>query len=227
MRLHTILLLSILSLFGLLMSCESTKTPEQVGEHFWLGLKTKNIALVKKYSLLNSIDKEEDLKQINDVSEVVFGKIIIDGNISEIETIVSSVVSDGTVDIKLTTYLEKHNDVWKVDFEKTLGQLEVEQNIAEVLNGFEKIKEEMTSQLEESVEEIKEKVAPEINKKAEDVQEKVIPEIKSELEKAEKEMMDSLPEIKEIFDELLHEIEKSIKKMLPDEEKEEVKTQET
>ena len=227
MKQHSIFLILALPLLALLMSCESRKTPDQVGEHFWLGIKTKNIALVKKYSLKSSIDKDEDLEQINEVVEVGFGKIVIDGDASEIETTVSSVLKEEKIDIKLTTYMEKHNDAWKVNFDKTLGQLAVEQNIAEVLNDIEKIKEEMTEQLQESVEEIKEKVVPEINAKVEDIQEEVIPEIKSELDKAEKQIMESLPELKDIFNDLLREIEESIKEMLPEEEEEEVKTQET
>ncbi|MGB1799935.1 MAG: hypothetical protein ACPHLK_03805, partial [Gammaproteobacteria bacterium] len=72
MKQHSILLLS-LSLLTMLMSCDARKTPDQVSEHFWLGIKTKNIALVKKYSLKSSIDKDEDLKQIGDVTEYSFG----------------------------------------------------------------------------------------------------------------------------------------------------------
>lgn len=227
MKQYSFKILIILPFLFLLMSCESNKTPDQVVEHFWLGIKTKNIALVKKYSLVSSIDESESLNSINDVIEANFGKIIIDADVAEIETTVISLIEEEKVEIKLTSYLEMHGDVWKVNFDKTIGQLAVEQNIAEVLNDIEKIKEEMTTQLEESVEEIKEKVVPEINEKVEDIQEKVIPEIKSELDKAEKEIMESLPELKEIFDDLLKEIEKSIEDMLPKEKEEEVKTQET
>ena len=227
MKHHSIFLLLALPIFIMLSSCESNKTPDQVSEHFWLGIKTKNIALVKKYSLARSINDDEDLKQINDVNDVSFGKIVIDEDISEIETTVSNVLNDEKTEVTLITYLEKHNEAWKVDYEKTIGQLTVEQNIAEVLGEIEKLKEEMTTQLEESVEEIKEKVVPEINETVEGIQEKVIPEIKSELDKAEKEIMESLPELKDIFNDLLKEIEKSIEEMLPKEQEEEVKTQET
>lgn len=227
MKRQSIFLLLSLSLLAMLTSCEARKTPDQVSKHFWLGIKTKNTALVKKYSLSRSIDKDEDLKQINEVTEFSLGKIIIDADSSEIETTVTSVLNEEKVEIKLTTYLEKQGDTWKVNFDKTLRQLTVEQNIAEVLDDIEKMKEEMTEQLEESVEEIKEKVVPEINAKVEDIQEKMIPEIKSELDKAEKQIMERLPELKDIFDDLLQEIKKSIEEMLPKEEKEEIKTQQT
>ena len=226
MKTHSMFLALILTISTLLMSCESRKTPNEVGEHFWLGVKTKNIALVKKYSLNNTIDEDESLEQINKITQINFGKITIDGNVSEIDTTISSLLDEQKVDIKLTTYLENQNDIWKVNFDKTVSQLAVEQNIAEVLNDIEKIKEEMTEQLEQSVEDFKDKVVPEINAKVEDIQEKVIPKIKPELEKAEKEIMKSLPELKDIFNDLLHEIEKSIEEMMPEQQEEDVKTQE-
>jgi hypothetical protein len=209
------------------MSCESSKTPDKVSEHFWLGMQTKNVALVKKYSLTSSIDDSEELFPFEKISSSTFSKIIIDGDISQIETTVTTLVNEHEVDINLTTYLENHNEVWKVDYRKTAGQLAVEQNIAEVLGDIEKITEEMTAHIEESVEEIKENVVPEINAKVDDIQEKVVPEIKSQLEKAEKEIMEKIPQLKDIFDDFLHELEKSIEDLLPAEKEEEVKTQET
>lgn len=227
MKRHLIFLLLGLPLLAMLMSCSSSKTPDQASEHFWLGIKTKNIALVKKYSLRSSIDKDEDLKQIDDVTTFSFGKIIIDADKSEIETTLSSLLNEEKANIKLTTYLEKHNDAWKVNFDKTIRQLTVEQNVAKVLNNIENIKQEMTEKLEQSVGEFKEKVVPEINAKVEEIQEEVIPEIKSELDKAEKNIMQSLPELKDIFDDLLQRIENSIEEILPKEEKQEVITRET
>ena len=45
MKQNPIFLLLSLSLFMMLTSCEAKKTPEEISEHFWLGIETKNIAL--------------------------------------------------------------------------------------------------------------------------------------------------------------------------------------
>ena len=207
-----ILLVSLLLVCGALLSCQSSKTPTQVSEHFWLGVQTKNVALVKKYSLVNSIDETEDLIDFENITEVTFGKIIIDGNIAEIETTVTTTLNEEKVDIKLETYLENHNEVWKVNFNKTVLPLEFNQNMAEVIGDIEEITEEITAQIEESVEDIKEKI---------------VPEIKSEIDKAEKEILQKIPELKNFFEEFLDQLEKSLEGLMPTEKEEEVKTQET
>jgi len=215
----------ILFLFGTLLSCESVKTPLQVSEHFWLGIKTKNIALVKKYSLVESIDDAEDLSQLNNVTNVNFGKIIIDGNSSIVETTVTISMEEQEIDIQLNTYLKNSNDAWKVEYRKTVFQLIVNQNMEEVFDEIEKITEEVTEKIEESVNEIKEKVVPELKSEFEDIQEKVVPEIQSKIEQTEEQLLEKLPELKEFFDEFLRELEESLEELIPAEE--EAKTQET
>ncbi len=223
MNRHFYVLLFLLC--GVLMSCESIRTPMQVSEHFWLGIKTKNIALVKKYSLADSIDETEDLSSLENVTSISFGKIIIDGDYSEIETTLTVSVNEKKVDIKLKTYLKNNNDVWKVDYQKTVLQLIVNQNMAEVFGDIEKMTAEVTEQIEESVKEIKEKVVPEIKSEIEDIQDKVLPEINSKIEQAEEKLLEKLPEFKNIFDKFLRELEKSLEELMPVEE--EAKTQET
>lgn len=210
-----------------LMSCQSSKTPSEVSEHFWLGMKTKNVALIKKYSLQSSIEESENLAGVDEISKYTFGKIIIDGEIAEIETTVLVSSENKNREITLNTYLENHNEVWKVNYKKTTLQLVVKQSMQEVLGDIDKMTEEITGQIQESVEDIKEKVVPEMKSKAEEIQEKVIPEIKSKIEETEKEVLKKLPELKNIFDEFLHELGKSLEELIPEEKKEDVKTQET
>lgn len=209
------------------MSCQSKKTPEQVSEHFWLGMKTKNMALVKKYSLVNSINDAEELSQFENITDFSFGKIIIDDAVAEVETSVTTSLNQKKVDINLKTYLEKHNEIWKVNHRKTVLPLTVNQNMAEMFDDIEEITEELTGQIKESVEEIKEKIVPEMKSKAEEIKEKVIPEIESKIEQTEKEVLKKLPELKSLFDDFLHELEKSLEKLIPEQQQEEPKTQET
>jgi hypothetical protein len=212
-KLQTVFFVSLLFLCGALISCQSSKTPLQVSEHFWMGMQAKNVALVKKYSLFDSIDESEDLTEFEEITTTTFGRIIIDNNVAEVETTVTTFLNEEKVDIKLNTYLENNNEVWKVDYRKTVLQLAVNQNMAEVFDDIEEITEEITEQIEESVEEIKEKV---------------VPEIKSELEQVEKEILKKIPELKSVFEEFLQQLEKSLEELIPDEvEDEEVKTQET
>ncbi len=209
---RTIFFIPLLFVSATLISCQSNKTPLQVSEHFWLGIQTKNVALVKKYSLVNSIDESVDLARFENITAATFGKIIIDGAVAQVETKVMMSSNGKNRKITLNTYLENSNEVWKVNYRKTVLQLVVNQNMAEAFGDIEKITEEITEQIEESVEEIKEKV---------------IPEIESKIEQTEKEVLKKLPELKSLFDEFLRELQKSLEELIPSEEKEEAKTQET
>ncbi len=223
----TVSLVTLLFFFVTLMSCQSNKTPSQVSEHFWLGMQTKNIALVKKYSLVSSVDESEDLAGFGKVSKYSFGRIIIDGDVAEVETKVLISSDNKNKEITLNTYLENHNDVWKVNFKKTVLQLVVKQSMEEVFNDIDKMTEEITGQIQESVEQMKEKVVPEMKSKADEIQEKVVPEVQSKIEEVEKEMMKKLPELKSMLDEFLNELGKSLEELMPAEKKVEPKTQET
>jgi len=224
---QTVFFISLLFLCATLMSCQSSNTPLQVSEHFWLGMQTKNVALVKKYSLVNSIEESEDLARFEKIAGATFGKIIIDGNTAEIETKVMMSSNEKNNEISLNTYLENNNEVWKVNYRKTALQLIVNQNMAEAFDDIDKITAEITEQLEESVEKIKEKVLPEIQSRAEEIKEKVLPEIESKIEQTEKEVLKKLPELKTLFDEFLKELQKSLEELIPEQKEEEVKTQET
>jgi hypothetical protein len=210
MNKHYIYLIIIFIFCGTLFSCQSAKTPSQVSEHFWLGIKTKNVALVKKYSLANSIDATEDIARFENVTNFTFGRIIIDGDVAKIETNVTILSDENSEDILLNTYLENNNDVWKVNYKKTVFQLVLRQNAKEVFGDIEQITEEIAKDIKESVEDIKEKV---------------VPEIKSEIEQVEKEFLEKLPEFKNLLEEFLHDLEESLEEMMPTEK--EPKTQET
>ncbi|HIF51667.1 MAG TPA: hypothetical protein EYQ42_09115 [Thiotrichaceae bacterium] len=216
-RYHNVFLITLLFLCSTLFSCESTRTPLQVSEHFWLGIQTKNSALVKKYSLVNSIDKSVDIEHFEKITTIAFGRIIIDGDLAEVETTVTISSNNKLHDYTVNSYLENNNDVWKVDYRKTILQLVAKKSVTEIFDGLEAMSEEVAKGVEESVKEIQKKIVPEIKSKAEEIQEKVVPKIKSNIEQAEKEIIKKLPEWKNIFDEFLHELEKSLEELMPSE----------
>ena len=222
-------MVTILLFCGALLSCQSSKTPSQVTEHFWLGIQKKNSALVKKYSLNDSLNESGEVDEFTGVRNINYGKIIIDGDTAEVDTSLNIKLDEKTADISLTTYLKNENDAWKVNYKKTVSQLEANKNVAEIIIDIQEMTEEITKEIETSVEEIKEKVVPQIQSRVEqaeqEIQEKVIPEIQSRVEQAEQEIREKLPELKTIIDEFLHELEESLDELIP--EQEEAKTQQT
>jgi len=185
-------------------------TPLQVSEKFWLGIQQKNVALVKKYSLSDSVIESDYIKQLPDVTEIVFGKIIIEAGYAEIETSITTLSDEKIMDIPFKTYLKNENDNWKVNYEKTVFPFKFDLEVTELFGVIEELTEGIAEEVKESMEEFKKKV---------------IPEIKSTLEQAEQEIRKKIPELKNMIDEFLQEREKSLEEALPSEE--EAKTQQT
>jgi len=198
--------MSCLSLF----SCESTLGPLQVSQKFWQGIQNKNIALVRIYSVSDPKIKSQDLEKLPDITVVSFGKIIIDGNHAEIETNITKLVDNETINITVNTVLINKNGKWKVIYQKTMSGLTLNQDISEMITEIQDMAGEVAKEIEGSVGEIKDKA---------------LPEIKSKLEAAEQELREKIPEIKNFIDDLLKNIEKAIEGSFP--EKQEQKTQET
>ena len=155
---------------------------------------------------------KDDFEQLPQISAASFGKIIIDADIAEVETNVIVTSEGESADVSITTFLNKENGVWKVNYNQTINPLTINQEMAELFGDINEMTEEFAEEIEESVEEFKEKA---------------LPEIKSKLEQAEQELREKLPEIKDMIDDFLHELEKSIEEAMPPPPEEEAKTQQT
>lgn len=185
-------------------------TPLQTSEKFWRGIEKKNITLVTIYSISDPKIKSDELRQLPDIKDVSFGRIIIDADQTEIETNVTVIVDDKETNVSLITGLIKHEGKWKVKYRETMLALTVKRNVTEMISSIEDLAAGVSKEIEKSVDEVKEKA---------------IPEIKSTLEDAEEELREKVPEIKNMIDKFLKSIEEIIKESFPVEE--EPKTQET
>ncbi len=209
-KIRVVSITSLLLLFSVMLSCKSSMTPLQAGEKFWLGIQKKNIVLINQYSSSRSTIKKDEIDKLPVVTQVKFGKIIIDGEQAEIETNLTIFLDKNISNFSVKTFLITEDDNWKVDYEKTMLPLLVNQEITDLFGGIHELAEGFAEEIEESVEDFKEKA---------------LPEIKSKLEQAEQELRQKLPELKNKIDEFLKDLEKSIEDLMPP--KEEAKTQQT
>ena len=210
-RQNYIYIITLLSICGGLLSCQSSMTSLQVSEKFWEGIEKKNISLITIYSISDSGYSVDDIKQLPDVSAITFGMIIIDADIAEIETQVTITTDEKNVDVLLKTFLEREDDVWRVNYKQSILLLKTNQGMIELLGGVQELTEGLAEEIEESVEEFKKKA---------------MPEIESKLEQAEEALRDKIPEFKNMLDELLDGLKRSLEKAIPSKE-EEAKTQQT
>ncbi len=210
-RQNYIYIITLLFICSSLFSCQSSMTPLQVSEKFWEGIKKKNISLITIYGRSDSGYSIEAIQQLPDVTAITFGRIIIDADIAEIDTQVTIMSGEKTIDIPLKTYLEKESDVWRVNYKQSVLLLKTNQNLSELLGGVQELTEDLTEDIEESVEDFKKKA---------------MPEIESKLDQVEEALRNKIPEFKNMLDEFLEGLKRSLEKAVPPKE-EEAKTQQT
>ena len=197
--------IKIMFLVFALTSCQLSASPEQVSDKFWRAVQQQNMEMIKKYSIEETIPKNLDIEALSGVESFTFGKILIDGDNAEVDTIVAVNNTNKQNTLSLTTKLLLLDGQWLVDFESTVSPLMINNEVAELMGGIEELTEEFSKQVEGSVEEFKKKA---------------MPEIKSKLEEVEEELKEKLPEIKSKIDEFLKELEKSIQESFPKQEEE-------
>lgn len=210
-RQNYIYIITLLFICGGLLACQSSMTPLQVSEKFWEGIEKKNISLITIYSSSDSGYSADKIKQLPDISAITFGRIIIDADIAKIETQVTITSDEKTFDIPINTYLEREDDVWRVNYNQSILLLKTNQGMTELLGGVQELTEDLAEEIEETVEDFKGKA---------------LPEIESKLEQVEEALRNKMPEFKNMLDELLDGLKRSLEKAIPPKE-EEAKTQQT
>lgn len=193
-QLKSILLIATFSLF--LAACEQVKPPEEVSLRFWQAVKSGNISKVKMFTVEKDIELPPDLALITDVKT---GRIIIDGNNASVETLLTIQEEQLNKVFVLETLLVKKDGKWQVNYDATMEQFVVEDEVDALIEGLQELGEQATEVLSESIEQMAD----------------VLPEVREEIERVEQEMKEALPEFKEKLKGVLDSLEEALEK-LPD-----------
>ena len=183
-RQNIILIITLICIFSGLSSCQSSMTPLQVSMKFWEGIKKKNISLITIYSYSDTEFSVDYMNQLLNFSAISFGRIIINKNIAEIETRVTSVSDGENMDILFRTYLHRKNGIWKVNYDESIHSLKTRQEMTKLLRNIQQLTENLAYGLEVSVEDIKLKIMPMIQSKLKNIEERLqkkMPEFKNTL----------------------------------------------
>ena len=193
-------LLPIILASLLLTACEDEpKTPSEVTQAFWYAVENKNIDQIKQLISEKSLRDEYLAENIVSVSKPSFGKIVIDGDIAEVETKVV-VESDNPTTVSLDTLLVKENEKWKVDYHATVDEIGSEGQLAQVIRELrtfgEKFSKDFSKEFESSMDEL-DKAMPEIEKEISNLSEQIkehVPELKKQFEDLAKQLQEALEE---------------------------------
>lgn len=156
-------------LVSLLTGCQAVKTPEQVTVLFWQAMTKGDIETARKLVTQETRDlvsKQENLEN----AEVQTKKIVINGLNADVETVLTLKKPEINKPLSFNTVLAKENDLWKIDYQKTLNNL-LNQPFGELLKSLQAIGDTINKQLERQIPLIEQQIksfSEELNKELEE-----------------------------------------------------------
>lgn len=116
------LLTGLLTLLFLLSGCQPVLTPEQVTTEFWEAMAEGNLDSARNYATQETqylVTKQQNLED----ATIKTGAILIDGSNATVATVMTLKKPENNKNLSFTTVLLKENDLWKVDYQRTLNNL--------------------------------------------------------------------------------------------------------
>jgi len=141
-------LAGILSLLFLLSGCQALLSPEQVTTAFWEAMVEGDLDSARKYAAQETqhlVTKQQNLED----ATVKTGAVLIDGSNATVSTIIKLKKPDNKV-LSFDTVLLKENDLWKVDYQRTLNNL-LNLPFGEIFKSLRAIGETLNKELEQHI----------------------------------------------------------------------------
>jgi len=108
----------------ILTGCFRPDSPQDVTQEFWKSVITEQVNDVIEYSTLVDAKSYNAFNKKWNGFQAVTGKIVINGNQAEVETMLSQTSHSSDTQNKLNTYLIKQDENWKVDYARTAKSME-------------------------------------------------------------------------------------------------------
>ncbi|MDO9141149.1 MAG: hypothetical protein Q7U38_12575 [Methylobacter sp.] len=142
-------LAALLSVLFLLGGCQSLSTPEQVTLAFWQAMTEGDTGTAKKYATPETqhlVIQQQHLEG----AALQTGVILIDGVNATVATVMTLKASENKKVLSFETVLLKENDLWKVDYQRTLNNF-LNLPFGDVFKSLHAIGETLNKELERQV----------------------------------------------------------------------------
>ncbi|MER2514141.1 MAG: hypothetical protein ABTQ25_17285, partial [Nitrosomonas ureae] len=143
-------LMGVLGLLFILSGCQTTFSPEQTTTAFWNAMVKGELESAKKYTTRETQDLVVKQENIIGASLEKTGMIVIDGPNAKVATVVMLKNHENNKPLTFDTVLLKEDDVWKVDYRKTLNNLSI-LPFGEVINSLRAIGDVINKKLEQQM----------------------------------------------------------------------------
>lgn len=142
-------LTGLLSLLFLLSGCQAVLTPEQVTTAFWEAMAEGDLDSARKYATQETqhlVTKQQNLED----AAVKTGAILIDGSNATVATVMTLKKPESDKVLSFDTVLLKENDLWKVDYQRTLNNL-LNLPFGDIFKSLRAIGETLNKELEQQI----------------------------------------------------------------------------
>lgn len=142
-------LAGFLSLLFLLSGCQAALTPEQVTTAFWVAMAESNLGSAREYATQGTqhlVTKQQNLEE----ATVKTGTILIDGSNATVATVMTLKKTQDNKALSFDTVLLKENDLWKVDYQRTLNNLS-NLPFGDIFKSLQAIGETINKELEQQI----------------------------------------------------------------------------
>lgn len=143
----------IRSVFGfltlfVLTACQAPKTPIETTRVFWSSIVENKLDNAQKFCSSSSEKLRATLGTDLKGFTLGYGKIVIDGNLSSVET---TLFSSSTQQSTFTTFMLLEEDIWKVDCQRSTTALAGNQVFKDFFNSLNTLGEQINKKLEQQI----------------------------------------------------------------------------
>lgn len=111
--------LAAASMLAFLAGCSNPETPQEVAEVFWQSVLENDADDVAEFSTLADADQFDGFGQEWQDVSIAWGRVVIDEARATVETRFISAGEGSDDGRKVLTFLERRDNEWKVDYERT------------------------------------------------------------------------------------------------------------
>ncbi len=153
MRRRVIQIISLLLVGALLSACEQKpKSAPEVSEAFWQAVITDDSDDVVAYSTLQSVEGYERFDREWRDMATTWGKIVIDGDVAQIDTEISKSGGEHADVLYFVTYLVNTDEGWRVDYQRTAEAVSVSGAVVDFVGQLTSLGQNIQRQVEASSE---------------------------------------------------------------------------
>ena len=171
-------------------SCANDLSPQEVAGLFWDGIEQGDADKVKRYITAADVIQLNSLDKVLPITEAKLARTVIDADFATIDTRVT-VAGDKPVEFPLKTYLVLENDVWKIDYDKTINAVATAGKLAAVMDKVHDFSNALQDGIDRSVQEL----------------ENTLPQIEEELSRIESHIKQQVPALRERLEKFAQELE--------------------